>query len=86
MSRNGTRASRPQAMVDLYRWETDCKSREKGRHEFALVGSETVSSVKVLDTPNALLVEGLCVGCCVEIEVTSLPYYQPFVHSQATRG
>lgn len=38
--------------------------------EFVLVGSETVSSVQVLDALDAFLVEGFGVWCCVEIEIT----------------
>jgi hypothetical protein len=50
-----------------------CKAgftRGKDWYQLALVGPETVSSVKVLDSLDAFLVEGFRVGCCVEIEVT----------------
>lgn len=38
--------------------------------ELALVGSEAVRGVEVLDTFNAFLVEGFRVWRCVEIEIT----------------
>ena len=66
LSRKGTRASSPQAMVDLY----IRKMRVRRGHELALVGPETVRSVQVLDAPDAFLVEGLWVGGRVEIQIT----------------
>ena len=38
--------------------------------ELVLIGSEAVRSMQILNTSNAFLVEGFCVWCCVEVEIT----------------
>lgn len=37
------------------------------KYGLALIGSEAVGSVQVLDTPDAFLVEGLWIRGCMEI-------------------
>ena len=67
LSRKGTRASRPQAIVDLG-GVNEFVNYEAKLHD-SLVGPQTVRSVEVLDSPHTLLVERLWIRSGVEVQV-----------------
>lgn len=69
LSRKGTRASRPHAMVDLF---PDVRHSPRNMRTIRfglLVSTEAVGGVEVLDTLHALLMERASIGGGVEVEV-----------------
>ena len=67
LSKNGTRASRPQAIVDL---GGTIKTAAENHQMRSLVGPQAIGCMQVLDPLDAFLMERLGVWGSVEIEIT----------------